>query len=210
MKAFIFDFDGTIIDTGATSLDAFSYALKPFREAVTMEFIEEVRALPPHQIFSLLLSEPEQQIAFTRLKEYFLENFQAALIFEGIHECLEELRRKKKDIALWTGRDLDSTLHLLEHHDLTQFFSTVVSGSCVPTNKPDVAGLKKANLTLGHEPHELVMVGDHAHDIQAAHDYGAHAVLVKWQQSYQRGAFEKPPHREFESVTDFYRWIQNL
>lgn len=180
MKHWIFDFDGTLVDSDAHTQSCINYALEPFGQVVAPDFIEQVRHRHPGQIFDDLLNVEERALAFKRLAEISQDKASEIKAFGGIEVVLEHLNSRGISLSIWTGRDRHSTEMILKKQGLLHFFSKIVSGTCVPNNKPSTDGLV---VLLGHYQSpvtDMVMVGDHHHDIEPANDLGMYSIHARW------------------------------
>ncbi len=210
MKAWIFDFDGTIVDTGKASMTAFREALEPFGVEFTAETMELIRHEHPHRVFRSLVGEENEKKVFEFLVRNNRKYLEQVELFHEIFEAIEYLKAQDRKVAIWTGRDLNSMTEILDRFDLHHYFDDKVSGTCVEKNKPDPEGLLLLSDRLSVEPHEMIMIGDHAHDVHGAGEVGARAIQVHWQNEYHKGETHHEPHHEFHTPDEFHNFVKKL
>lgn len=207
MQHWIFDFDGTLVDSDGIFYKALGYALQPFQVSVGDNFMEEIRHKHPHRIFEDLLSHEQAELAMQRMREIGSELSETIRPFEGIDRVLETLEKHKVSLSIWTGRDKDSTQRILNKTKLDGFFERIISGTCVPTNKPSHDGLLELLNHHKSEPDTMVMIGDHHHDIEPANALGLVSVHAQWKKIPHALPEKIKPNFSFGSLSDFHDWI---
>jgi pyrophosphatase PpaX len=159
-KSIVFDLDGTLMDSLPLVLRAFSHALEPFAPRPTMQIFARLGG-PPHRIFPELLGgDRHLPEAMARLEAFNRDNHHLIEPFVGVGVVLEKLRLRDISLAIWTGRDRESTEWLLQRHSLGGFFETVMCGDDLPSHKPDPAGLKEILSRLKAAAADSLLVGD--------------------------------------------------
>ena len=83
-------------------------------------------------------------------------------------------------LGVCTNKAQAPTDRLLAALGLDRFFEAIVGGDAVPAKKPDPGHLRAVLERLGASPARSVMVGDSAHDLQAARTLGVPCVLVSF------------------------------
>lgn len=208
MRHWIFDFDGTLFETEPYFIDCLSHALEPFGIEASWAFLEEVRSEHPHRIFDKLLGPEKAPIAMARLIEAGKRMTAHVEPYPGIVEMLAELKSLTDSIHIWTGRDEASTHRILERTGCAKFFDHIVTGTCVPNNKPAPDGLHRLSQNLEAQFDQLVMVGDHHHDIVPAKELGCTTVHACWKN--KPNSIESKAHQSFDSVVSFMDWFRSL
>ncbi len=208
MKYWIFDFDGTLVDTDGLFSKCLAYTLEPFKVEVGANFMEEIRHKHPHRIFEDLLPPEESQIAMQRLSKVGRELSEGIKAFPGIHEILTAIESNQGKLAIWTGRDGESTKRILTKIGLIDRFETIISGTCVESNKPSKDGLLTLKDFFDAKPEEMVMVGDHHHDIHPANELGIHSVHVRWKPIPHPLPENIEPRFQFDCTGTFLNWVE--
>jgi pyrophosphatase PpaX len=177
-RTVVFDLDGTLVDSLPLVLRAFSHALEPFAPRPTMQIFAHLGG-PPERIFPALLGgDRHLREAMTRLEAFNRDNHHLIEPFAGAAVVLEKLRLRDVSLAIWTGRDRESTDWLLRRHRLADFFGTVVCGDDLPSHKPDPAGLREILARLKAAAETSLMVGDADVDVLGGSACGVDTLLI--------------------------------
>ena len=100
-------------------------------------------------------------------------------LFEGVGTMLDSLSQRGVKIAVWTGRDRQTTEELVRLLRLENRFATLLCGDDLPTHKPDPAGLREIMRRLGVTPSETLFVGDADVDVLGGHACGVDTILIR-------------------------------
>ncbi len=187
LKAFIFDLDGTLIDSLADiaesinrMLDARGYPRceqEVFKQMVGdgMEKLVE-RALPEHA--------RQQDLILTCVGEYrahYDKLWQAQTRpYPGIVEMLAELKSRGVKLGVISNKAHRFTVPMTEHFFGMGVFDHILGQRAEVPRKPDAAGAHEMAAFLGVETAEMAYVGDSGIDMQFAKSSGMRAVGVRW------------------------------
>ena len=212
MKHFVFDFDGTLVDTDGLFNACLRHALEPFSvdAGSGSDFMEKIRHKHPYRIFEDLLEPHQAEEALKRLQDVGKKLSLDIKSFQGIEESLDKIKSRGVGLCIWTGRDGGSTERILSNLKLNHYFDKIVSGTCVETNKPGQDGLHMVADFLKAKPEELIMVGDHHHDIEPANQFGSFSVHAKWKKKPHSLPNGVLPNIEFEKVDEFNLWLSQI
>jgi phosphoglycolate phosphatase len=101
-------------------------------------------------------------------------------LFPGTREAIERLAaREDVLLGIATGKSQRGLRHMLERHELGQFFVTLQTADDAPS-KPHPMMLERAMAEAGTAPADTVLIGDTTYDILMARAAGAHALGVDW------------------------------
>lgn len=187
LKAFVFDLDGTLIDSLADiaesinrMLDARGYPrcdTEVFKQMVGdgMEKLVE-RALPE--------AAREPALIHTCVEEYRahydqLWNAQTRP-YAGIEETLAALQERGMKLAVISNKAHRFTVPMTEHFFGTGRFDHILGQRPEVPRKPDPAGAVEMAGVLGVAVSEMAYVGDSGIDMQFARSAGMLAVGVTW------------------------------
>ena len=184
VKAVIFDWDGTIVDSiehiatslhlAATDLGFPALEKAAYRNIIGLGMVDALKALYPG-----LNDDDIEAIRQGYSRYFFAKEATPQQIFTGMTEVLEDLRRAGRGRAVATGksrRGLDAALAssgLLPHFDITRCADETRS-------KPDPAMLEEILRFFAIAPHEAVMIGDTTYDMEMAQRIGMPAIGVRW------------------------------
>ena len=174
----LFDFDGTIVDSGAMILASFRHATKTVlaREIPDAELaaavggstiFEQMRAFDPNRVDELVDAYRAHN---TPLHDELRP-------FHGMEELLGGLKAEGRRLGIVTAkrrRTIDLAFRVL---DLERFFDAVVTADSTERHKPDPEPVLHALELLGADPREAAFVGDSPFDMGAA---GVFTVGVSW------------------------------
>ena len=172
IQTILFDFDGTLFDTGEGILRSVQYALEGFEihETDTARLRKFVGP-PLFDSFSELYAmTPEQaQAAVARYRERYLPvGIYECTLYPGIPELLEQLRAHGFRVAVATGKPTPMACSILQRFDLERLFDCVI-GCEYDGTRSTKAEVVAAALAETHTPPEAaLMVGDRKYDVTGA------------------------------------------
>ncbi len=179
----LFDLDGTLTDPYDGISRSVAHALAQMSKPALS--IQQLRAFigPPLQdcFSSLGLDNDDVALAVELYRERFSElGLYENQVYGGIREALQALVASGTTLALATSKPLPFAERILDHFDLTKFF-TAVGGATLDDSrrsKADVIAfaLDRLNVCAG----DAWMVGDRAQDIIGAKEHGMSSVGVRW------------------------------
>lgn len=184
MKYWVFDLDGTLVDSFCPYFENLEELLGTKLSAPEKkEFI----GLHPAQILIEKLGVDRAKIAIDVLAEKSKNDASRIPVFESVPALIQTLIENGKRLSVFTSRDLNSASLILQHLNLAQYFDHVISGDCVSDRKPAPEGLVKIQNLFNCQPHEMVMVGDHDHDMLAGRSAGVFTVRASWHRHWNDG-----------------------
>ena len=201
----LFDFDGTLVDSEALILASFRHAT----QAVLGE-------TPPDDVLrsgiGLTLEQQAVDLAGERADELFdvyvrhNRTVHATLLrsFEGVHEMLDRLRAGGARIGIVTAKIRDTLELGIDTVALDRsLFEVIVAKEDTAQHKPHPAPLLFALDALAAAPAEAVYVGDSPFDLRAAHAAGTVAAAALWGRIFPREAMlAERPDLVFEHPAD--------
>lgn len=194
MRAFLFDLDGTLLDTLAdigyacnTMLAAHGYPVHPdqaYRRMVGNGFGMLVRrALPPDALAELRAALPAEAAVDALVREtraVYAEHLNdATRPYDGMPQALRELARRGMRLAVFSNKPDEYTRTLVEAHFPGVF--AVIRGARADTPlKPDPAGALAVMAALDAPAGQCFYVGDSDVDMHTARNAGMIGVGVGW------------------------------
>lgn len=179
VRAVVFDLDGTLIDSMPLVMRAFAHALRPFRPELGVDDIFQRLGGPPARtLLELTGDETKAAEALRRLETFGFENGALVQPFAGMRDMLDGLQRGGLKLAVWTGRDRETTRAILLAHDLERYFSIVVCGDDLPTHKPHPEGMTVILDHLDLEPDQALYAGDADADVLGGAGAGVPTILI--------------------------------
>ena len=198
----LFDFDGTLVDSETLILASFRHATGAVLGATPSDDV--LRAG-----IGLTLEQQAHELAGDRAQELFdvyVEHnraFHAELLrtFDGIPEMILRLRRRGARLGVVTAK-IRPTMELgFEHVPLERdWFEVLVAKEDTRRHKPHPEPLLLALERMGAAAGEAIYVGDSPFDIRAAHAAGVTAAAAAWGDIFSRDVLvAERPHVVFDS-----------
>ncbi|HEY3375839.1 MAG TPA: HAD family phosphatase [Candidatus Aquicultor sp.] len=170
IRAFIFDIDGTLVDTTMFHIQSWMQAFEKSGIELYADDIQPQIGRRAVEIAQALLPEAGQDAAQTIVEEkwrIYKQYLPAVKPFPGVKELFTLLKERGIKTALATStirRDADYYSDLLS---IKSMLDAVVTGEDTQRSKPDPEIFLKAAAELNVSPEHAVVVGDSPHDIKA-------------------------------------------
>lgn len=180
IENFIFDIDGTLIDTLDMYMPAMIDTLAQHGHPVAPDKVEQTK----HDLFGItgqdalrLAGISEEEIP-EMLKDWFDLAYQRAdraKVIEGIPEMLNTLaNREDAKIAIATSKLADEYQeYFVNKYDFAKLFKVAITSADTKKHKPAPDPILAAMNKMGADPATTVYVGDTINDMKAAHAAGA-------------------------------------
>lgn len=184
MKGFVFDLDGTLIDSRKDLVLSVNATLREIGRADLPEDLvaSYVGSGAPALISRALGGAPSAE-ELQRALQFFLAHYDIHKLdytkaYPGVRETLEQLR--EAPMAVLTNKPVNISACILEGLGLAGFFQAVYGGDSFATKKPDPLGANAVLRELGLQSRETVMVGDSEVDVQTARNAGMISAIVNF------------------------------
>ncbi|MGO4542778.1 HAD family hydrolase [Paenibacillus sp. 2TAB19] len=184
IKALIFDFDGTIIDTETPWYFAFqevygSYGvelpLELWGKCIGTTFAE----FDPYEYLGQCLNKPiDRDDITTKSKEYYKKHMDKQVLREGVIDYLSLARNKGLRTAIASSSSLEWIHKYMDKYDLIDRFDFVIARDHVNQVKPSPELYLKAIELLGIEPTEAIAIEDSLNGLRAAKAAGLYCVVT--------------------------------
>ncbi len=182
IKAVLFDFDGTIMDTNTIILKSWQHTFNMvLGRDPDFEVIKQTFGEPLDETMAKLFPDRDTHEMVETYRNYQRHIYKDDItMFPGTKEVIEELKRRGFRVAIVTSRLWSSTTQGLYKFDIAHMFDAVVSAEDTTIHKPDPTPILLCLDKLGIGPDEALMVGDSKFDILCARNAGVPSVLVSW------------------------------
>jgi pyrophosphatase PpaX len=177
----LFDFDGTLVDSGAIILASFKHAARTVLERDVEE--EQIAALVGgsnlHDQMAVL--DPNRVEDLVRVyREHNRPLHDQLQAFEGVEELVSSLAAEGRKLGIVTAKGRQTVDLAFAVIELEPYFQAVVTADMTETHKPDPAPVLKALELLESEASEAAFVGDSPYDIAAGKAAGVYTIAVSW------------------------------
>lgn len=183
-KVFIFDWDGTLIDSQVKIVGCMRRAASDMAlEALGDDTIKGIIGLGlPEAIRALYPSLDDRQVEHYRhlYSDYFVEaDRQPCSFFPGALEVLDDLKRSDCFLAVATGKSRRGLDRALEQRKMGGFFDATRCAD-ETASKPDPRMLVEILDELSLQPSDAVMIGDTEFDMAMARNAAIDGVAVTY------------------------------
>lgn len=173
VQAIVCDFDYTLADSSPGIIACANEALQGLGlPPATPARIRATIGLSLAQTFTALsgVTEPTMAAEFTQRFVAHADRVMNRLttIYPWVPETVRHLRERGARLGIVSSKYRYRIEHILSEHGLASAFEVIVGGEDVAQHKPDPAGLFLALTHLQVTPAEVVYVGDHPVDAEAA------------------------------------------
>jgi putative hydrolase of the HAD superfamily len=183
IKAVIFDFDGTIIDTETIWYQVFEELLQEkFNIELPLEEFAKSIGTTDEGFFQYLEAQTGMKVDSKKINklahERFLEKKGILEVREGVVEKLEEARELRLMIGLASSSSREWVEGFLRQFQLWEYFSVIKTREDVVKVKPDPALYLKALEELQVEPQEALAIEDSLNGALAAIEAGMRCIVI--------------------------------
>ena len=212
-KCFLFDLDGTLLDTAPEFLTCLNALLKKNKKkSVTFDFVRNRVSDGVGRLIqdSFIIDENHSEFEGLRndlLAEYH-KNYLLSKTFPGVDGFLYELSKKKIDWMIVTNkpkRFFEEICHKFEWH---KYAMAMVSPEDVNgKRKPDPASLDAALAKTSIKKEQSIYIGDNWRDIEAANNSGIDSALALYGYIDRKDASLLNPTSKINQIEDLINYI---
>lgn len=184
---FIFDLDGTLVDTAPDLLTSINWLLaREQRRALGEEELRRIVGRGAKNLISTAFAMTGEEVSGFEiemlyrafLKDYGSHVAAASRPYPGVVETLQALKADGVSMGVLTNKPHAPSVLLLDELGLSSYFGAVWGQGKQPYLKPDPRLFTGIVAELGGGP--AVMVGDSTTDVETARGAGAPVVLVSY------------------------------
>jgi len=179
-KHFVFDVDGTLLDSEIVVLSTLSRIVE--EELGIKKSNEELfftLGIPSLEALKLLGIQNREQVK-TRWDLYMQEKLDLIVLFDGIKNILDELYKKKIIMGIVTSRSRDALNKMFNNLDLNKYFNYIVCKEDTHYHKPKPDPLLKYLELAKADPSSVIYIGDTHYDSICAFNANIDFGLALW------------------------------
>jgi phosphoglycolate phosphatase len=190
LKLFVFDLDGTLIDSAQDLCNSVNATLvhfgcKRLPDAVVASYIGDGAIMLMRRalfgVDAVVVDEPFLARAYAFFIDYYREHkLDFTYAYKGVLESLAALRQlhdgPPRAMAVLTNKPVRPAQAICEALKLAPFFLHIYGGNSFKTKKPDPEGIISLMNEAGAKPEETVMIGDSYVDVVTARNAGTWSI----------------------------------
>jgi phosphoglycolate phosphatase len=196
----LFDLDGTVLDTVSDCTSAINrtmdvFSLPKSTEKQVQSYLNNgarvliKRALPEN------LRNDEgfvDKVLSTYIEFYKEECIKSSVLYDGIYDCLKQLKEKGAKLGIVTNKP-DLQTQIMVPHYFGDIFDYIQGNSPTVPTKPDAKRVEMALSALGKEKEQTIFVGDSWVDTETARNSKIACIGVSWGFSGREGFKDHMP-----------------
>ena len=183
LSTYLFDLDGTLIDSIELIMSSFRHTMLAHRGAVPPDGEWRAgfgRPLRPQLAVYARDADEVTRMAVT-YRAHNLENHDRLVKpYAGIPGVVAELAERGARLGIVTSKNRTAAEQGLRHCGLDGFFDMLVTSDDVTEHKPHPAPVLAALARLEARPAETVFIGDSPHDCEAGRAAGVSTAAALW------------------------------
>ena len=203
----IFDFDGTVVDTGEGILKSLQYSFEQMgREIPDMNDLKKFIGPPIHYSYTHYYGVSEDEVGdyIKKYRErYSVKGIYECELYEGMLSLIESLKKEGIRVGIASSKPLRLIYSVADYLEITDRFDAIVGVRIDDSNHSSKTGLiLEAMREMGAaDKTRVLMVGDRLYDIEGAKGAGVNSCGVLWGygsreefEQYEADFIVKEPH----------------
>ncbi len=180
-QGFLFDLDGTLIDTTELIAASFRHASRRMLGKVLPDEVLMANVGQPLMKQMQVLGGEKAREWYDVYREFNHSRHDEFIRpYPGIEEILEELRSRGAALAVVTSKSRETVAMAFRCIPIESYFHAVITADDTEFHKPAPQPLQMALRHLDLAPDESVYIGDSPFDIEAGHAAGTATAAVGW------------------------------
>lgn len=206
----LFDFDGTIADTGEGIRKSVAYSLEVMnRPPLPVSTLSRFIGPPLHDSYMEYcgMTDEEAETAIVRYRERYVDiGLYESHLYPGIAELLRALHEAGAYVAIASAKPQFMLERLAAHFEIAPHLNSIV-GVGLNRHSADKRDLILRALPEGMHPAQACMVGDRCFDIAAAKALGLAPIGANYGYALPGELSEAGAEAVFDSVNELYAYL---
>ncbi|MEA0553648.1 pyrophosphatase PpaX [Lysinibacillus irui] len=205
VKALLFDFDGTLLNTNDLIIQTFMHVLNErfpgqYSPKDCLKFIGPSLK----QTFNDI-APGEEEALIAKYRAWNIEHHDELVSqYPDVVTTLEQLKAQGIRLAIVSTKRNDTIDRGLSILGATHLFDVRIGTDDVKNVKPDPEPVLLALERLGIDKEDAIMIGDNSHDIEAGHRAGVRAAGVAWAIKGEAYLQQYQPEYMLQHMTDLF------
>lgn len=197
-KFYIFDFDGTLVNTFYDSVIAYNKALKQNNlPEYTYESLDQI----DYSDFINNMTD-DMQVLKLYSKIYEESEKEYTLPYDGINEVLKELIKRGNEVAICSNRSQEQLEYYTEKLFPEINFKYVIGYTPEGGFKPNPEVMNRILNNVNYKKGEIVYIGDKKTDIVTAQNVELDVIIVTWGQGDEEAYTDNYPIKIIDNVEE--------
>lgn len=183
LQTFLFDLDGTLIDSVRLILDSYHHALAThgLPPRTDEEWLAGVGTPLTVQFSPWRDDDAIFQALLATYREYNLTHHDRMVtVYPGVVDAVREIKAAGYQTGLVTSKNRQGALRGLKLAGLEALMDVLIGADDVTNPKPHPEPIERAMTMLGASPATTVYIGDSIHDMRSGRAAGVTTAAVLW------------------------------
>lgn len=186
MKSFIFDLDGTVIDSRLDIAESVNITLQHYGyERLPVESILRFVGKGMRNLLCRVLGERTKDCSMEEIIDTYRNTYLCHLadrttLYEGIEEIFDCITSQGDYVFIITNKPSIHTQKILQHFRIEKYLRAYYGGDTLPELKPSPAGFAQLRNLYSLTPSRSYMIGDSAVDAEFAQNSGIPFIFVDY------------------------------
>lgn len=190
ITSFIFDVDGTILDTEEAILKSLQKILKEeLKKDYALHDLRFALGIPGKETLKKL-NVPNIDVVHPKWSKAVLDFSNEVSVFEELEDVIKELSLSKLKLGIVTSKTKQEVIEEFEPFGLSGYFEHTICACDTDKHKPHPEPLLACLQKLDVPNNEAIYIGDSIYDMQCAKSAGVKFALALWGSKTREG-FEK-------------------
>ncbi len=210
--AVLFDFDGTVADTGEGIFLCVRHAIEvhgleqPSDEEIR-KFIGPPMIISYHKLYPQLSDDEVQSLMQSYREKYAKDGLHKYKLYDGIIELLQKLNKNGVKTAVASSKPQEALWNVIKAGGIEKYFDCIVGAGKNYTDSDKATIVEEAIRQTGvKDKSRVLMVGDRKYDIVGAHKAGIACAAVL----FGYGSREEFDEYKADYVVESFKELENL
>ena len=172
-QTYIFDLDGTLIDSSKDITEGVNHTLSKFNlpeksDEEIMKHVGKGLKYLLKMVFPENTDENTIEKAYLIQKKFYETKEIKAIPYQGTQKVIQILKKYQKNIFLVTNKPQKATLKVLEKLNLTNYFNGIFGADALIEHKPSPYPINHIAKTYSLNKKQMVFIGDSKTDFETS------------------------------------------